>query len=483
MSEVAAPQAPRPGTARRILSDERLAQRATKGDRRALAAIYRRYHQDLYRFCLAIVGNSQDAQDALQNTMVKVLRSLPGEERRIRLKPWLYRIAHNESVALLRKRRAVVELDPEQAAAGPGLAEEAAARDRLRRLIGDLEELPERQRAALVMRELAGLEFAEIAAALDTSAGTARQTVYEARLSLHEMEGGREMSCASVTKALSDADGRVTRRRDIRSHLRGCPSCRAFRTEIEGRRHDLAALAPLPAVAATGLLQGILGGGTAKAVGASALFKSVTAVAVVAAVGVSADRSGVVDVGLPGGGSSTPASAGAGVPAGPATAPAGRAGQRGNADDSNGARGGGQKGLDASRSDGTVGAGAAIGRPGEAGEGTVVTPRSQGSANGLHKGRGHEKGHPAAAAHGQQTAAAHKGGKKSGHSKPAHPSHPPKPAHPAKPAQPVHPPKPAQPTQPAQPTEPAGESAGESAGPPPEAEGSGGTPADETGAP
>jgi RNA polymerase sigma-70 factor (ECF subfamily) len=57
-----------------VSSDERLAQRAANGDRRAFEAIYKRYHQDLYRFCLAMVGNPQDAQDALQNAMVKVLR-------------------------------------------------------------------------------------------------------------------------------------------------------------------------------------------------------------------------------------------------------------------------------------------------------------------------------------------------------------------------------------------------------------------------
>ena len=67
---------------------------------------------------LAIVGNPEDAQDALQNTMVKVLRSLPGEKRRVQLKPWLYRIAHNESVELLRRRRRDEQIDPELAAAG-----------------------------------------------------------------------------------------------------------------------------------------------------------------------------------------------------------------------------------------------------------------------------------------------------------------------------------------------------------------------------
>jgi len=233
-----------------LLSDERLVRRAVAGDERAFAAIFRRYHQSLYRFCLAILANPADAQDALQNTMVKTLRALPGEERTIQLKPWLYRIAHNESIDLLRRRRESGELDAEQVAPGAGLAEEVAARERLRRLLSDLDELPERQRGALVMRELSGLDFDEIAAALGTSPGVARQTLYEARLSLRQMDEGREMSCQSVTKALSDGDGRVVRRRDIRSHLRSCPSCREFRARIKTRERELGALSPLPAAAA-----------------------------------------------------------------------------------------------------------------------------------------------------------------------------------------------------------------------------------------
>lgn len=167
MSEAAAAggKAPVAGIAR-VLSDERLARRAVGGDERAFAAIFDRYHQPLYRYCLAIVGDSQDAQDALQNTMVKVLRALPGEERRIELKPWLYRIAHNESIELLRRRRDTRQLDPELPAPGTGLAAEAASRERLRQLIADLDQLPERQRGALVMRELGGLDFAEIGLSL-----------------------------------------------------------------------------------------------------------------------------------------------------------------------------------------------------------------------------------------------------------------------------------------------------------------------------
>lgn len=325
----------------RWLSDERLTRRACGGDERAFAAIFRRYHQPLYRFCLAIVGKPEDAQDALQNTMVKVMRALPGEERTIELKPWLYRIAHNESIDLLRRRRETRQLDGEQAAPGYGLAEDVATRERLRRLLADLEELPERQREVLVMRELAGLGFGEIGAALDTSGAVARQALYEARQSLRQMEEGREMSCDEVTRALSDGDGRVIRRRDVRAHLRACSGCRAFRAEIEGRRRDLAAISPLPAAAVAGMLQGLvggsgaasggglaaaLGGGAAKTISASAAAKGVATVAVVAAVGVgAADRTGVIHLGLPGERGSQPArsapaagrqeSVGGGIPA------------------------------------------------------------------------------------------------------------------------------------------------------------------------
>ncbi len=315
-------------------SEERLALRAAQGDRRAFEEIYERYHQDLYRFCLAMLGNAQDAQDALQNTMVKVLRSLPGEKREIKLRPWLYRIARNESVETLRKRRDTAELEPQQMPVA-AVTETAETRERLRSLLADLEQLPERQRAALVMRELAGLDFEQIGAAFGSSAAVARQTLYEARLGLRQLEGGREMRCSDVMIELSNADGRVTRRRDIRAHLRSCADCRSFRDEIGKRHEDLAALAPLPLAASAGLLQGVLGSGGAaaaaggaagagvgagagglgtigagagKAIATSALVKSAATAAVVAVVGVSAaDRTGVIDLPLPGRGDVAPA--------------------------------------------------------------------------------------------------------------------------------------------------------------------------------
>jgi RNA polymerase sigma factor (sigma-70 family) len=286
--------------AMRLLGDERLARLATAGDERAFAAIYRRYGTDLHRYCRAILGNPDDAADALQNTMVSALRSLPGEHREIALKPWLFRVAHNEAISLLRARRPVAELDPDQLVA-PAADTDAVTAERLRQLVRDLGRLADRQRGALIMRELSGLSFDEIGATLGCSPAAGRQTVYEARLALQEMADGREMECELARRAVSERDGRVRRGRKLRAHLRDCERCAAFATAIDERRENLAALAPALAVpAAIGLLGSVSAGtaGTGSAVGGSVAIKSAAAVLAVAALGAGAG--GVGGLRLPG---------------------------------------------------------------------------------------------------------------------------------------------------------------------------------------
>ncbi len=252
----------------------RLGKRAAGGDQRAFEAIFKRYHQELYRYCLAIVRDREDAEDALQATMAAALHSLPGDQREIPLRPWLYRVAHNESISLLRARKATADAedaDPVEAMTG-SVASEVEGRDRLRQLVADMQTLPERQRSALVMRELSGLSYAEIAEMLASSEGAARQTVYEARTALFAFEEGRSMECDPVREAISSRDGRRLRGRKVRAHLRVCEGCKDFEAVLAQRQTDLQALCPpLPALAASGMLAGLLGGsGGASVVGASA---------------------------------------------------------------------------------------------------------------------------------------------------------------------------------------------------------------------
>jgi RNA polymerase sigma factor (sigma-70 family) len=304
----ATPQLQRPAGSpgARSSSDERLARRATGGDEQALGAIFERYQHELYRFCLGLLGEPQDAQDALQNTMVKALRALPGEKREIALRPWLYRVAHNEAIDLRRTKRDTQTLDGHLLDAHSSVAERAEHRERLEWLFRDLSDLPERQRAVLVMRELSGLDFADIGAALGTSGAVVRQALYEARRNLEQMDFGRGMRCEAVTRVLSDADGRVSSRREIRAHLRDCLDCRRFQNRIEARKETFAGIAPLSTGLVGGALQSAfassggsaageiaatLGGSAAKSVGAVGALKAVAAVAAVAVAGtVAVDR-------------------------------------------------------------------------------------------------------------------------------------------------------------------------------------------------
>lgn len=285
MAESAALPAPQRRLPLLALSESRLARLAAAGDERAFAAIFERYHQELYRYCRAILRNADDAQDALQSTMASALRSLPGESRDVALRPWLYRVAHNEALDLIRRRRDT-SLDEDAGPMSPPAHVEVETRERLRELIADLDALPDRLRSALVMRELSGLAHKEIGAALEMSPGAARQAVYEARAALLELAAGREMSCPDVRKLVSDRDGRVLRGRRVRAHLRACASCRDFRTAISTRRSDLALITPPLPVAASGALAGLLGG----AGGAGGLFgaKAAGIVVATAAIGVGA---------------------------------------------------------------------------------------------------------------------------------------------------------------------------------------------------
>ena len=98
----------------------------------------------------------------------------------------------------------------------------------MRALAADLVELTEQQRGALLMRELGGLSFAEIASALQISAAAAKQTVYESRCVLQALQEGREMECDVVRRTLSDGDRRALRGKRLRGHLRACTGCHDF---------------------------------------------------------------------------------------------------------------------------------------------------------------------------------------------------------------------------------------------------------------
>jgi RNA polymerase sigma factor (sigma-70 family) len=254
-----------------LFGDERLARLVGTGSERAFAAIYDRYHQRLYRYCRSIVCDDADAQDALQSTLASAFVALKRGQRDAPLRPWLFRIAHNEAISLIRRRAGTVQLTDASERCVGSAEDRAGERGRLALLVADLQALPDRQRGALVMRELSGLSHDEIAIALGTSVGTAKQAIFEARRALLEFAEGRSMVCEDVRRTISDGDGRALRARRVRAHLRDCAGCAAFASAIGGRREDLQALVPVLAPAASAaMLVRVIGAGSGHGVGAGA---------------------------------------------------------------------------------------------------------------------------------------------------------------------------------------------------------------------
>jgi RNA polymerase sigma factor (sigma-70 family) len=195
--------------------DERLARRTAAGDPRAFAVLYERYHQRLSRCCLSILRDEADAQDALQSTFERALGALQRSQRDAPQRPWLFRIAHNEAITVLRRRpptQVQEHLGVTHAQSAESVAE---GRDRLATLVSDLAQLPERSRNALLMRR----------------------------------------------RLISDGDRRALRGRRVSAHLRDCSPCADFAAAIPQRRSDLRALVPPLAPAAAAAILAHAGGG------------------------------------------------------------------------------------------------------------------------------------------------------------------------------------------------------------------------------
>ena len=243
----------------RLLPERKLLAAAAKGDERAFAQLYHRFHQPLYRYLCGLLSDPHEAEDALQNTFLQALRSVRAGATVKAVRPWLFRIAHNEGVGLIRRRQRPVE-PASQEEGGPSLEQVAEQRADLAQLVEDLRALGVRQRAALLLHELNGLPVAEVGEALGCSAGAAKQLLFEARTALHDFAEGRSMECELVRMQISERDGRLLRGRKVAAHLRSCPGCRQFREEIEQRRLALNALIPpLSPLAAGALLSRLIG--------------------------------------------------------------------------------------------------------------------------------------------------------------------------------------------------------------------------------
>lgn len=166
----------------RTQSDGRLTTLAAAGHDRAFEAIVDRYRKPLHRYLRRLLSEPL-AEDVLQATFVRAWQALKSGSEVRDLRPWLYRIAHNQAVNALRAASVgIPEVSGVEAAASTETA--VQQRDELRRALDGIGALPERQRAALVAIAVADRPHADVARELGLSDGALRQLLLRARMAL-----------------------------------------------------------------------------------------------------------------------------------------------------------------------------------------------------------------------------------------------------------------------------------------------------------
>jgi RNA polymerase sigma factor (sigma-70 family) len=244
----------------RVASDERLVSLIRGGSDAAFEAMFERHHRAVLALCRHMLGSHQEAEDAVQHAFLAAYRAIREGEQEIRLRPWLFAIARNRCVDVLRGRRER-PLDEAPEPSTEHLSAEVQRRDDLRAMLADVARLPEDQRAALVMAEVGAASHEEIADVLGVRREQVKGLVYQARMSLTASRDARDADCCDIREQLATLRGGSLRRTMLLRHLRTCAGCREFRDELAAQRRALGLLPPVLPTA--GLKAGVLGAGNA----------------------------------------------------------------------------------------------------------------------------------------------------------------------------------------------------------------------------
>ena len=174
------------------IADETLVAAAVDGDGKALDLLLRRHHDRVHALCRRLAGNDADAADATQEALITIVRRLDRFDGKARFTTWMYRVATNACLDELRRRkRRPTPTDDEFLAETPsrGPSVDGHVADRLD-VDAALAQLSPEFRAPVVLRDLCGLDYAEIAEVLELAPGTVRSRISRGRGALAHVLAG-----------------------------------------------------------------------------------------------------------------------------------------------------------------------------------------------------------------------------------------------------------------------------------------------------
>jgi RNA polymerase sigma factor (sigma-70 family) len=257
-------------------TDEQLVAMAQAGSSEAFATLFRRYRPAIGRYAGRMLGDDARAEDIVQEVFLSALRSIDSLDRPAGFRAWLYRIAHNTCVDHMRRRShaAEVSMDANRLPASeeirlfrqaPSSHAALTQKEDFKNLREAFGGLPPAQSEVLVMRELEGLSYDQIAARMGLTRASVESMLFRARQGLRDeygeiTTGARCVRMRPVMARMAEGLGGLRDRRTLVRHVRACDSCRrdaiamglggpALESSIPGMREGLsrvAALLPLP---------------------------------------------------------------------------------------------------------------------------------------------------------------------------------------------------------------------------------------------
>jgi RNA polymerase sigma factor (sigma-70 family) len=298
---------PRPTPLLRLQSDERLIALVRRGNHVAFEALVSRYQARLLAFCRHMLGSREDAEDVLQEVFAASFNAILADDRPINVRPWLYRIARNRSLNHMRRTQpiGVDSMDVHFSEAGASTADKVHKREEFRLLIADVQDLPESQKTALLLREIDALSYEQIAEAMETTIPSVKSLLVRARVSLAEAAEARQLTCDNVREELGEvAEGLRRSSAPARRHVRTCERCQCFKTQLRSTNRALAAVFPvaplllakkallaqfgMSASAGAGSAAGAAAAGVAATSGTSAMTAGISTIATKTAAGLAA---------------------------------------------------------------------------------------------------------------------------------------------------------------------------------------------------
>jgi RNA polymerase sigma factor (sigma-70 family) len=232
----------------RLQSDERLIALVRRGNHAAFEMLVARYQSRLLAFCRHMLGSREDAEDVLQEVFAASFNAICADDRAINVRPWLYRIARNRSLNHLRRVQpiGVDSMDIHLSEGGVTTADKVHKREDFRLLVADVQDLPETQKTALLLREIDALSYEQIAEAMETTIPSVKSLLVRARVSLAEAAEARTLTCEQVREELGEvAEGLRRSTAPVRRHVRGCDRCQGFKAQLRTTNKALAVVFPV----------------------------------------------------------------------------------------------------------------------------------------------------------------------------------------------------------------------------------------------